>query len=82
MSGHNPALHLGQNSYQILDLVLSASMSVRVSSSLRSLRVEIRVVVEVATLYTTTAIITVLLSVVPYFNEQAGVNASFLLSTL
>ena len=43
------APHRGQNSYQIINLGLFVSMSVRVNSFLRSLKVEIREVMEVAT---------------------------------
>ena len=57
-------------------------MSVRVNSSLRSLRVEIReVIMEAAILYTVDYV-TVLLSAVPYFDEQVDVNVDFLLSIL
>ena len=54
-------------------------MSVRVNSFLRSLKVEIREVMEVAT-SDMIDIVTVLLWAEPYFSEQADASVCFLLS--
>ena len=58
-------------------------MSVRVGSSLQSLKVEIlEVIMEAAILYTVGDYVTVLLLAEPYFDGPVDVSVDFLLSIL